>query len=100
MLACYVSPEPDAIMGKIWSSPACVDAQRWLQDQQLIDADGRSTSKGDAWVSFICGVPLPEAEWVLPEDAVKQMNRDLDEPPRPNDNLKALLAKEPIWNAS
>lgn len=68
MLACHVSSEPDRQFAvEQWGSTACEGARAWLMDNGLIDGELQATERGRAWVHFICAVPLPVAQWVLPD---------------------------------
>ena len=66
MLACYVSPEPQSIMGTTWASAAGVSVRQWLRRNDLIDDRERATERGKAWVKFICATPMPVATWTMP----------------------------------
>lgn len=68
MFACYVSTNPAAHVGEHrWDSKSGMETRVWLRDRELIDNEDRSTSRGDAWVEFICETPLPEHKWVRGE---------------------------------
>jgi hypothetical protein len=69
MLAFFCSPNPKDELGeRYWSGGAGAEAREWLHENDLITDpdDGRATSRGEAWVKFICETPLPEQTWVLP----------------------------------
>jgi len=67
MLACYVSPDPNGIVGAaVWTSRAGDDAKQWLLEEDLIDINSRATERGEAWVRFICETPLPIKVWQRP----------------------------------
>lgn len=66
MLACYCSIEPKSHVGALWDSPEGRGAIDWLMSQELIDENARPTSKGKAWVHYICATPLPRMTWVMP----------------------------------
>lgn len=67
MLACYVSPEPEGVLGTAWCSSAAVQCRQWLRINGLIDEREHATERGKAWVKFICATPMPVATWKLPE---------------------------------
>lgn len=80
MLACYYSTKPQEEVGLVvWSSDAGQRALGWLEGEGLIE-DGRSTSRGDAWVDLICATPLPEQAWVHPDMISKIKQRQNDQP--------------------
>jgi hypothetical protein len=67
MLACYTSPNPAADVGETtWNSEAGREVRSWLLENELVDGNFKSTSKGAAWVGYICRTPLPVESWVLP----------------------------------
>lgn len=75
MFACYVSTNPAAHVGEHqWSSTSGRQTHAWLRDRELIDNEDRSTSRGDAWIEFICETPLPEHKWVRGE--LKSIGQD------------------------
>lgn len=68
MIACHVSADPPRHIGaERWNSIAGKKIWAWLCREGLIDGQSRATPKGVAWVGYICSVPLPVEQWVLPE---------------------------------
>lgn len=67
MLTCYFSPDPKSELGEShWDSPAGVEVRTWLVENELVSGNCRATSRGEAWVKFICETPLPIQQWVRP----------------------------------
>lgn len=68
MFACYYAADPESYLGTAhWNSEAGRGTRLWLFREQLIGPDNKATSRGIAWVNYICHTPLPVEKWVIPE---------------------------------
>ena len=56
-------------IGEAWGSAYVSEALQWLYDNDLVDANNKSTAKGKAWVDYIVNTPIPIANWILPPRA-------------------------------
>ena len=70
-LACHFSGDPVAELTEPrWNSQAGKDVQKWLLENGLVDRLDfpRGTAKLDAWIEHLCKQPLPECQWIVPND--------------------------------
>ena len=61
--ACTSSPFPRL------GAPACAEYAQQLYVEGLLMDDGagfKATDKGKAWIHYLCEVPFPIQQWVLP----------------------------------
>ena len=68
MLMCHYRADPyNGFPSSVWQSKSMDEARAWLVDNDLVTEDRlRPTARGAVWVSGICSVPLPEANWKIP----------------------------------
>lgn len=70
MIECAISAEPGVnVPYEVWDSNPARDIRASLRSEGLIGDNNKATDKGRAWVKFICQVPIPVQQWVLPEIA-------------------------------
>ena len=55
----FFSPE-------IWGSPAAEGCRNALFNEGLIDKDDRGTDKLRFWVEYVCKIPWPEQNFIIP----------------------------------
>ena len=66
-IAHYVSPDPAEMLGQDhYNSGTGNEMLKWLLSEGLIDANGKSNARLEAWIDHLCAQPLPEMVWIVP----------------------------------
>lgn len=75
----YVSPTPHRV--ELENSPIWPETRAWFLAQGLLAARTESsrygatyecTKRGEAWINYICQLPLPTQQWVMETEEVKR----------------------------
>ena len=50
----------------IWESPAAEECRNQLSKEGLIDVHGWGTDKLRFWVDYVCNIPFPKQNFIIP----------------------------------